>query len=119
VPKVIRIKWGQQRTPRLADRNVACRGNATILLTKKPNPAVSSRGCGDDLYRIVGRPVVDDDDLEVAIGLRQSRVDRFAYECASIKGGNDDRYQFSRRHVVRQVPPITPLGQLLPSAERD
>ena len=43
------------------------------------------------LHGVVRRTVVDDDQLEVAVGLREHTVDGFEDESRPVEGGNDHR----------------------------
>jgi hypothetical protein len=47
----------------------------------------------DDLPRVVARPVVDHDHLDVPVRLRQRRFDRLAHEAPVVVAGDHDRYQ--------------------------
>jgi len=62
----------------------------------------------DHLAGIVGRAIIDDDDLYTCVGLRQRAVDRIRQEPAAIVIGNDDTDDDGRFPVPnrRAISPI-------------
>ena len=55
--------------------------------------------CAEHPRRVVGRAVVDDDDLEVLLGLREDAVEAFGEPAAAVVGRDDDR---DGRHTTRR-----------------
>jgi hypothetical protein len=47
-------------------------------------------GAVNELARAIGRTVIDDDQVEIAMGLGKDAVDRFAKDRPTIKGRDDD-----------------------------
>ncbi len=70
---VVRVDEGHQVAAGLGDPPVAGRPEPGVLLAHDAHAVVGRRVPRDDVHRPVGRPVVDDDHLEVAVGLAEDR----------------------------------------------
>ena len=44
-----------------------------------------------NLFRVIGAPIIHHDDLKIPISLRQNRIHRRTNELGVIVGGDDDR----------------------------
>ena len=64
--------------------------SAVRLIRQDLNPQVAVGDLLRDLKRIVGRPVVDDENAKTLDGLRQNAVDALRQEPAVLVAGNDD-----------------------------
>ena len=82
---VVRVAEGDEVPARRRDATVPGRADAAVLLLDEvQRPIVCTNDCGG----CIGRAVVDDDQLEVAICLREHRLDPSA----------DGRFGVVRRH---------------------
>jgi hypothetical protein len=88
-PAVVRVEEGQVRAPRLANRSVAGGRAPGVLLADDPDPAgvaVEDRRC------VVGRAVVDDEDLDLArVALREDALERARQELRPVVGRDRGR----------------------------
>ena len=73
---VVRVHAGEQLTPRQGDHLVECAHVARVRPRHVPYARVLSSVPLDDVQRVVGRPVVDDEELEVLEGLFPHAGDR-------------------------------------------
>src|SRR5262249_56149908 len=60
---------------------------------------------GQRFDRVVGRAVVDDDDFEVAICLREDRLERRRDRPPGVEGRDDDRYLGRTRETASHASP--------------
>ena len=68
-------------------------------------PDVSNRPIPmGDFGRLVGRAIVDDDDVKAPVGLPQDALNRFAQIVRLIKAGNDDRHDIPIGHSAFILP---------------
>jgi len=84
--EVVGIEEGDVLAPGLPDPAVARGGEAPVLLADVTDPVPVRRQRPD---RVVGRPVVHDDDLEARVALREHAVDRLGDQIRAVVGGND------------------------------
>src|SRR5258707_1154551 len=94
-PDVIRIEKGDVLAARGGDPGIPGGAGAEVLLADDND---SMAVAVQNLRRVVGRAVVDDDDLESGTGLRQRTVDRVAKKATVVVRRDDDG---DRRHGCR------------------
>src|ERR1700683_2336489 len=97
LPQIVRIEKRDQRRIRERDAAIS-RRRRTASLASLDGSAIESR----ELFQgSVGRAVIDDDQLEVRIALREHRFDRIGHHRAAVIGRNYyadfGRHFFSRR----------------------
>ena len=88
---VVSIHQGDVLAARLCQARVQCAGPPAVdPMLEKADALIALRIIADDLCRVVLRPVIDDDELEVAEGLRQDAVDGFGQVRFAIVDGHED-----------------------------
>jgi hypothetical protein len=87
-PDVVRIEERHERRARLGERAVARDGGALVGLRQHAHRRAARARGGD---RVVGRAVVDHDDLDVTDALREDAVERLADVGAGVVGRHHDR----------------------------
>ncbi|CAL1240032.1 protein of unknown function [Candidatus Methylocalor cossyra] len=68
-PFIVGVEKRDVAAPRLPEPEIAGRADAAVVLVEHPDPWVVE--AGEAGGRVIGRTIVDDDQLEVAVGLRQ------------------------------------------------
>ena len=86
---VVGVEEDEQLAVALADAGVAGGREAEVLLA---DAADAGEALGDSA-RVVGRAVVDDDDLDLGVGLREDALDRLVEVAGLAEAGDDDRDQ--------------------------
>ena len=92
LPPVVAVEQGEKLAARRAQRGVPRTGKAAIGLLDQTNPRVLFRKLFGDRRRVVLGTVIDHDQFEVCIGLRQRGTNRFADVRGDVVRRHDDAY---------------------------
>ena len=99
MPQIVGIDRRDERSAPPRDAQVSRRRAATILLANQRHARVVAYKAPGNVGGAVGRPVVDDEHLDVAVGLGQHRAERLSQRPLGIEGRDDDGDQrICRRH---------------------
>ncbi len=90
LPQVVGVQEGDEVAGGGGDARVARGGHAGVLPAHVAQARVAP--AADALRGVVGGPVVDDDDFEAVVGLREGAVDRLAHRAGTVVGGDHDGY---------------------------
>ncbi len=99
---VVAVQKHQYPTRRRCGTRIAGRTHPLVPLTNQPDTGIGD--CLDAPGRVVGRAVVDDDDLGLGALLAKRRRDRATHRCRSVERGDDDRDVGAHRASVPEHP---------------
>ncbi len=102
-PCIVGVEQGHEITPAQGDSPVAGRGHAAVRVKEVTHPRVIPIGPLDQVARVVGRAVVDDEDLGVLVSLGPDAVDRLADAVGAVERRDDHADQWFRHRVARLV----------------
>ena len=98
--EVVRVDDGDPRPTRRVEAKVPRRGRpAPVGAPKDPHAVVMRGKRGGDSRAVVAGGVIAEQDLKIAVGLRQNRCGRVAQVGRAIVERHDDRYETHRGRV--------------------
>src|SRR5437763_5181401 len=91
--QVVAVEVLQQLAARDLPSRLARRAGAAVLAAHAAHFRMPRHQCGDGRGRVVGRRVVDDDDLDGTVALRERALDRFDQHRRAVEHRDDDADQ--------------------------
>src|SRR5262249_55188642 len=77
--------------------------DAAVVLPDVANARIPAERVADERTGLVGGAVVDDDDVDVDVGLREDRAHRARDAAGAVVGGDEDRNE-PARHPAKLTP---------------
>gem|GEM_PF-2628576 len=103
LPEVVGVQEGDHRPGGDRHARVARRRHAAVRAAQPAHAAVGEPGA-EARGGVVGRAVVDHDDLEVAVGLRERARDRLPDDAGAVEGRDHDGHPHASPTGARRVP---------------
>jgi hypothetical protein len=90
MPEIVGVEWRDKRAGCIRDAVVACGRNALARIRQKPYPLVRLGGSLGHGAGTVGRAVIDNDHLDLVIGLTKYGLKRFGEVALAVEDWDDD-----------------------------
>src|SRR5262245_22119226 len=98
MPEIVGVYGCNELSTRMRNSMIASRDETPIGLLQKPDSAIHVREALDDRRGLVGGAVIDNQDLQIGVGLVADRGNGPLDGRRGIVSGNDDRHP-SRKFV--------------------